>query len=125
MGADTIVVPPALEMTAKRIMNAVEVQQVDNQANASTFRTVSNNPLAGTRLRIVTSEWVKVTTSSDTAWYLGNFRRAFAYYQNWPMTVTQAPVNSEEEFTRDILYRFKVSERGVPNVIDPRYVTKN
>ena len=32
--------------------------------------------------------------------------------ENWPITVVQAPVNSEAEFIQDIVVRFKASERG-------------
>ena len=39
---------------------------------------------------------------------------AFAYMENWPITVVQAPANSEAEFNQDIVARFKASERGIP-----------
>ena len=45
--------------------------------------------------------------------------------ENWPITVTQAPPNSEAEFTHDIVARFKASERGAAAVLNPRYVVKN
>ena len=57
-------------------------------------------------------------------WFLGDFRKAFAYMENWPITVTQAPRGSEAEFSQDIVLRFKASERGAAAVIDPRYVVK-
>ena len=34
-------------------------------------------------------------------------------------------MNSEWEFTRDIVQRFKVSWRGVPAVLDPPYMCKS
>ncbi len=37
-----------------------------------------------------------------------------------PSTVVQAPVNSEAEFTQDVVVRFKASERGQAAVIEPR-----
>ena len=45
--------------------------------------------------------------------------------ENWPITVTQAPVGSEAEFNNDVVLRFKASERGAAAVINPRYVVKN
>ena len=36
--------------------------------------------------------------------------------ENWPITVTQAPSNSEAEFNQDIVLRFKASERGAAAV---------
>jgi hypothetical protein len=53
---------------------------------------------------------------------MGDFKRAFEWVSNWPITVVQAPSNSEPEFTQDIVLRWKASERGVCAVIDPRYV---
>jgi len=58
-------------------------------------------------------------------WFIGDFRRAFAYMENWPITVTQSPAGSEADFTSDIVLRFKASERGAAAVINPRYVVKN
>ena len=40
-------------------------------------------------------------------WFYGNFQKAFAYMENWPITVVQAPVNSEAEFTHDIPFRLE------------------
>ncbi len=58
-------------------------------------------------------------------WFFGNFSKAFAYMENWPITVVQAPVNSEAEFTHDIPVRWKASERGTPAVLDPRFVQRH
>ncbi len=58
-------------------------------------------------------------------WFYGNFSKAFAYMENWPITVVQAPVNSEAEFTHDIPFRWKASERGTPAVLDPRFVQRH
>ena len=57
-------------------------------------------------------------------WWVGDFPKAFAYMENWPITVTQAPANSEAEFNQDIVLRFKASERGAAAVINPRYVVR-
>ena len=54
-----------------------------------------------------------------------DFRRALAYMENWPITVTQSPANSDAEFNQDIVVRFKASERGATAVINPRYVVKS
>ncbi|NQU23628.1 MAG: hypothetical protein HQ567_20285, partial [Candidatus Nealsonbacteria bacterium] len=51
-----------------------------------------------------------------------DFRKAFAYMENWPITVTQSPLGSEAEFSQDVVVRFKASERGAAAVINPRFV---
>ena len=58
-------------------------------------------------------------------WFIGDFRKAFAYMENWPITVTQSPPGSEADFNNDIVVRFKASERGAAAVMNPRYVVKS
>ncbi len=53
-------------------------------------------------------------------WFIGNFKKAFAYVENWGLTVSRSAASGESNFTQDILVRFKASERGVPAVLDPR-----
>ena len=65
------------------------------------------------------------TADAANYWFYGNFQKAFAYMENWPITVVQAPVNSEVEFTHDIPFRWKASERGTPAVLDPRFVQRH
>ena len=57
-------------------------------------------------------------------WFYGD-PAAFAYMENWPITVVQSPTNSEAEFTQDIVVRFKASERGAPAVMEPRRIIRN
>ena len=45
--------------------------------------------------------------------------------ENWPITVVQAPINSEAEFTQDIVVRFKASERGTAAILEPRKFQRN
>jgi hypothetical protein len=116
-----IVVPSALAMTARRILNATEIAFGDGASN--TTQTRGANPVAG-MLEIATSPYVASRTSSSTTWFIGDFKKAFAYMENWPITSVAAPVNSELEFSRDIVNRFKVSERGAAAVIEPRAVVR-
>lgn len=118
---NTILVPSALKHTARRILNATEIQFGDGASN--TTRTVGANPVGGD-YTILTSQYVKARTSSDSTWYIGDFKNAFWYMENWPITSVQAPSNSEAEFTRDIVMRWKVSERGTVAVVEPRRVVK-
>ena len=124
---DTVLVTPALRRTAARVLNATEVQFTPSDAATA---TVSPNPLSRLRFydsRLVYRRIVASGVSEADAkkwWFLGDFRRAFAYMENWPITVTQSPVGSEADFNQDIVVRFKASERGAAAVIDPRYVVK-
>jgi hypothetical protein len=91
------------------------------------------NPLMDLDIRMHTSRQlykqlqVQLGVSATDAggyWFYGD-PAAFAYMENWPITVVQAPVNSEAEFTQDVVVRFKASERGVPAVIEPRKIMRN
>jgi hypothetical protein len=63
--------------------------------------------------------------SADKLWFYGDFAEAIKYQENWPITVTQAPVNSEAEFLQDVVVRFKASERGTWSVWNPRVLQRN
>lgn len=118
---NTIVVPSALKHTARRIINATEIRFGDGAS--ATTQTVAANPVAGD-YNIVTSQLVKKVTSSDSTWFMGDFKAAFAYMEVSPVQTVQAPTNSEMEFTHDVMARWKVSEWGVTAVMDPRKAVK-
>lgn len=119
-----IIVPSALKMTAARILSATQVRYGAPGSTTNVTQTDSPNPLANQNFEVLSSQYVKDRTSSDTTWYIGDFKRAFAYIENWPLVVVQAPDNNEAEFTRDVVARFKASEKGEPAVLEPRRAAK-
>jgi hypothetical protein len=126
--ATTVLVMPAYRHAANRVFSASEI---DYTASGAATTTRAANPLHGYRVydsrlayrRIINAGQI----ASDAAkwWFVGDFRRAFAYMENWPITVTQSGAGSEADFNQDIVMRFKASERGAAAVINPRYVVKN
>jgi hypothetical protein len=124
----TVLVTPAYRHAAHRVFQAAELTFT---AAGATTATVAANPLARYRVvdsRLVFRRIVASGVASATAkkwWFIGDFKRAFAYMENWPITVTQAPLGSEAEFNSDIVLRFKASERGAAAVLNPRYIVKN
>lgn len=125
--ATTALVMPAYRHAAHRTFNATEIAYAPSGGQTT---TVAANPLGSYRVEESRLAYRRVVASGVTAadakkwWFLGDFRRAFAYMENWPITVTQAPLGSEADFTNDIVLRFKASERGAAAVINPRYVVK-
>lgn len=125
---DTVLVMPQKRGIAYSLFNGV----------AQASRTLSENvtlasiPNPYSRYNVISSRIAYkrlldsgvTTTNAAGYWYLGNFQKAFAYMENWPITVTQSPLGSEADFTQDIVVRFKASERGTPAVLNPRYVVK-
>ena len=92
---DAVLVMPARRHAAARVFNAAEIHFT---ASGSPTTTYSPNPLS--RYRLLDSRLVyrRIVASGVAAadakkwWFVGDFRRAFAYMENWPITVTQSPV---------------------------------
>ncbi len=124
----TVLVMPAYRHAAHRVFSAAELTFT---AAGSSTATVSANPLTGYRVHDSRLAYRRLIASGVAAadakkyWFVGDFRRAFAYMENWPITVTQAPLGSEADFNNDIVLRFKASERGAAAVLNPRFVVKN
>jgi hypothetical protein len=116
-----LLVPSALKYTSKRIVSATEIRFGDGAAN--TTQAISGNPVPN--YSILSSPYVKLRTGSATTWFLGAFREALAYMEAWGIETLKAAANSEAEFTNDIVARFKVSEMGAAQVMEPRKVCKN
>lgn len=130
-----LLVPPSLRYTAKRITTATEVRSIypgfaTQGATANTsvaapgnVETVTKNPLDND-YATVSSRWVyyyqNLASATANTWYLIS-KKSFAWMENWPLTVVQAPSNSEAEFTQDIVMRYKASFRGTAAVREPRF----
>ncbi len=125
-----VLVPPHLAATAKRILNATQITFGDGASNTS--QTVASNPVADLGRNIIVSSqlYARLVAAGDSAsvagstWFIGDFKKAFAYMENWGLTPASLPAGSTLEFTRDVVAGFKFSERGVPTVIEPRRTFK-
>ena len=124
---NVLLVMPAKRHIAHRLLRASEISY--NDTTTSAMSAISNPfskyALVSSRLayhRLIAAG-VDEADAADV-WFIGNFKKAFAYMENWPITVTQSAAGSEADFTQDIVVRYKASERGTPAVINPRYVAK-
>ncbi len=124
----TVLVMPAYRHAAHRVFNAAELTYTS--AGSETATTVAN-PLGNYRVEESRLAYRRIVASGEAAadakkwWFVGDFSKAFAYMENWPITVTQAPLGSEAEFNNDIVLRFKASERGAAAVLNPRFMVKS
>ena len=125
--ATTVMVAPAYRHAAHRVFNAAEIAYTQS---GSATTTTAANPLGNytvTESRLAYRRIIASGTAAADAkkwWFIGDFKKAFGYMENWPITVTQSPNNSEADFNHDIVVRFKASERGAAAVLNPRYVVK-
>ncbi len=122
-----VLVTPAYRHSAYRVFKATQVAYTATDAPTT---TTAANPLANYAVADSRLAYRRVIASGEAAadakkwWFIGDFRKAFAYMENWPITVTQSPTNSDADFNQDIVVRFKASERGAAAVLNPRYVVK-
>lgn len=128
VSASTVLVMPAYRHAAHRVFSSSEIRYT---AAGAPTTTIAANPLASYRVvdsRLAYRRVIASGVAADDAkkwWFIGDFHKAFAYMENWPITVTQSPPGSEADFSSDVMVRFKASERGAAAVINPRYVVKN
>lgn len=133
VGPNTLIVTPSLEATAMRVLDALGIAFYTSGAptNAAFNVTNAGNPVGRTgskysmKYRILSSRQLAARLATDTDWFLSNLEKAFEYAENWAPTMAQAPLNSEMEFNNDIALRFKISEMGAYNTINPRYTAKS
>jgi hypothetical protein len=122
-GRRMLIVTKSLETTAGRIRNATEVvTHVGGYATSGNLTEMKTGNPVGGKFEVVTSRLLAPRLATDTSWFYGDPTKAFAYMQNWPLSVVQAPANSELEFTNDIAMRWKSSERGTFATKEPRYM---
>jgi hypothetical protein len=126
--ATTVLVMPAYRHAAHRIFNAAEIAYAVSGRSTTTWAA---NPLGNYKVVESRLAYRRIMAGGYTAdeakkfWFIGDFRKALAYMENWPITVTQSPSGSEAEFSQDIVVRFKASERGAAVVINPRYLVRS
>ncbi len=116
-GPAKLICARGLAITADRIRNATEVRHGTNPV------TLSPNPMAG-KFDVLTSAQFANRLATDTSWFYGDPSRAFKYMQNFPLSVDTAPPDSTAAFERDIVVRYKTSERGQYVTVEPRYMVK-
>lgn len=118
--ANTVVVPMALKTTAKRILNA----SMTGVTTASRETRVDSNSLDHD-FNILSNQYVKARSGSDTTWFYGNPKEAFVYAENFPLTVITNTENAHMSFERDIVSQSKASERGAAGIVERKFMAKS
>ena len=127
--ATNVLVMPAYRHAAHRVFNSSELTYTTG-SDATSATTVAN-PLGNYTIHESRIAYRRILASGEAAasakkwWFIGDFKKAFAYMENWPLTVTQSAPGSDADFNQDIVIRFKASERGAAAVMNPRFVVKN
>jgi hypothetical protein len=125
-GSMQLVYPKALKPYAMHLKNTTEYRQ--GSIDATTPMKIFGNPLGGEFFNdydLLTNQYVKETTSSDSTWFAGDFKRAFQRRVIWPTQVFVEDQNSSTaRFERDIITRIKVRRKSAMAVVAPWFVIK-
>lgn len=123
MRSNSVLVMPGKRYTASRIFSTNEVSWTSSNGvrTATTSNPLQNYKVLDSAFayRLLLAGGLSAAVAQEH-WFIGDFKKAFAYMENWPITVTRSSRFSEADFSQDILIRFKASERGTPAVLDPR-----
>jgi len=127
-----LIVGPSLAFTVPRVLQATITTAVggyptSGNANASTFDNPVNSivgPVTPVGTGSMLYEGINTTASAATTWYLGDLSRAFGYLEAWTPTVVNFGAGTGEDFDRDIVLQFKVSEMGTYFTKEPRAIIR-
>lgn len=118
----TLIVPKALTNVANRIANAT---MTNGTSGSGVRETRMNGNSLNQNFEILSNQYVKARSGSDTTWWYGNPKEAFVYMQNFPLTVITNTENAHASFERDIVAQSKASERGAAGILERRYMARS
>lgn len=122
---ECLICTPARYMAASRILNAVMTNYNTNQsAGTASVETRVGGSSIRNPFRIESNQYVKERLAADGTWFYGDPKMAFVYMQNWPLKVESQGGDGPEAFDRDVVARYKASERGAAGVIERLYNLK-
>jgi hypothetical protein len=121
-----LVVTKQLEQTARRVVSATEIRVTTPgyAVSANPNQAVMANPYLN-KYEVVTSRLLAARMATDTSWFLGDVTKLAKRMVAEPLNVVQAPPNSNMEFERRIVSRFRANKRYAHVTVQPRSVVKN
>lgn len=129
-GPFDMVVMPSKLFTARKIVRDTTVQ---SRTNSAAVVSEGANPVQGSfngdpMTSSIAFQLLKAAGVSEANakkyWYVGDFKRAFKYFQNFPLKVTKVPATSYAMTDSDLILSVFASEMGSPAVVEPRYAVE-
>lgn len=133
---NAVLVSPDRAKLMSHIINATAVYE--GSALSSNFpgrQTVGPNPIGFApkilsspiyRNRITAANGLGLTSDQAAVrWYMGDFKRAFKWMENWPLRVQQASASEYVMLDRGIIAAYFANYRGEFAVREPRYAEVN
>jgi hypothetical protein len=121
-----IIVTKQLEQTARRIIHATEVRVTSPgfATSANPNQTTQTNPYLN-KYDVLSTRLLAQRLQTDTDWFLANPSKTCKCMVNFPLQVKEAPPNSHDEFTRDIVQQWRTDLREAYVVVEPRLSIKS
>jgi hypothetical protein len=126
-----VLVMPAKVMTAHHLFNATELEI---RTDTAAYVSHGANPLRAYPFELLPSSVYAYKRAIDGLslsvanakglWYIGDFKKAFAYIENLPLTTVRANPTDYTMADHGLVFSLFADEMGVPAVKEPRYVVK-
>ena len=136
----TALVMPAKFFLFRHTLNLTALYEGSNLTSGNNFPqrlSVGGNPLSGFNLKAIEASaiWYNralaadglnySTSNAQGVYYIGDFKKAFEWRENWPITPWQASASELVMKDQGLIGVFGANHRGVANVRQPRYVVRN
>jgi len=129
-----VLVMPAKDMTANYLFGSTELRRNTATAAETTigasplrrfpFELLPSSPFVYKRV-LDTDGLALGTTNGPGLWYIGDFKRAFGYVENLPLTISRPqPASDYQMADHGLVFSVFADEMGTPCVLEPRYVVK-
>jgi hypothetical protein len=139
VGKPFVIAPHTKRMDILQILQSENIWKLTQQGFTSPGAIVTVGPQPMNRIGLTADQFaisrqlhaqmiaqLGVTSAqADEIWFYGDLAMSRKYFQNWPITVVQAPANSEAEFNSDIVLRWKASRRGTYVIDEARHFQRN
>lgn len=132
-GKEILVMPNTLLVHSQRTMKVdtvLHATEIRNTTNTNTI-TLAQNPIKSKFAvlsspildnRITGSGGLNLgTTNGPNNWWAGDYKKAFAWMEAWPLRVRQASASEFVMLDRGLIAAYFANWRGVGAVIEPRY----
>lgn len=125
LNGTSLICTKQLEKTALRIKvaSSVIVTQGGFATSGNPVQFTGGNPYAK-EFEVICSRLFAARLGTDTSWFYGDPRKAFAYKTIFPLQTLEAGPNSQKEFEQDIVNQYRADEMGAAMTIEPRAMTK-
>lgn len=129
-----VLVMPFKEMSSRYVFNFTGLE---NTSSDLTRRGFAANPLGGGRYEFLTPSkyaYKRATdanglnlgaTAAQALWWLGDFKKAFFWLQNIPLTIVRATASDYQMGDRGLMFSLFADEMGAAGVQDPHFVVQS